>query len=815
MKQKNRIFWALLIIIILGVAVFIYSLFKGEGSSLISYISISIALVASLILNITNFNLKSQKKLEWLEKRMGLWNSISFRVQKAGEVSFNEIPIAILIFDNDFIIQWVNKFAKEIFMSPLLERDIENINKELAEKLTNKINAFEITVYGRIFHCRVLYEFNIIYMTDVTEKMVIQKQYEERILALGMINLDNLDEAFVSFDTKSKALHLSNMIGLLEEWANKYDFYIKGYSEERFLMVLDNSQLQEIKKSKLDILSSLKEYCIKYNIRVSASIGIACKDIDSSSLADLALEQLNLAISRGGDQAAILENDEVKYYGALIEGFETITPPYIRMKAEELKDLMLEASNVVILSHTNMDVDAFASSLAVQKIAMSLNKPSKIVFEENLVDDTVKNIYENIKLSHINIFNYLVSRKEALALMDTSTLLVIVDCQYENILMDAKVYKKAHKIAIIDHHRRNTNAIDNQIYSYIQTSSSSSVELVIEMIGFLDPSKIEISPIEATWMLMGIVIDTNSFTYRTSHRTFNVLATLNKMGADMVLAKRYLREEYEYFTKKTALIKDASIVADEFVVAVGEDEIYQRNFLAKVADDLIDIDKIKAAFCIGKISATEIGISARSLEEFNVQVFMEELGGGGHYNNAAAQLSNYTLEEVKELLIKKLSKIKEEGKNSMKIILTKDVKGKGKANDIINVPTGHANFLIKNNQAIEATVDNIKQLELRNLENKMAEQKHLEEMQELKKQLETLSIKVAVRVGQNGKLFGSITNKQIVEEFKKQHNIELEKRKVLYDKDIESLGTYSIPIQLHKDVLANIKVHVVEMTKNE
>ena len=194
---------------------------------------------------------------------------------------------------------------------------------------------------------------------------------------------------------------------------------------------------------------------------------------------------------------------------------------------------------------------------------------------------------------------------------------------------------------------------------------------------------------------------------------------------------------------------------------------------------------------------------------------MEELGGGGHYNNAAAQLSNYTLEEVKELLIKKLSKIKEEGKNSMKIILTKDVKGKGKANDIINVPTGHANFLIKNNQAIEATVDNIKQLELRNLENKMAEQKHLEEMQELKKQLETLSIKVAVRVGQNGKLFGSITNKQIVEEFKKQHNIELEKRKVLYDKDIESLGTYSIPIQLHKDVLANIKVHVVEMTKNE
>lgn len=814
MKQKNRILLTLLIIIILGLAVFVFALIE-ETSPLVAYISLGVALTASLVINMVNFNMKSQKKLEWLEKRMTLWNSISFRVQKAGEVSFNEIPIAILIFDDEYVIQWVNKFAKEIFMNQLIERNIENINKNLAKQLIVKASDFDIKVYGKVFQCRVLYEYNIIYMTDVTEQKKIEKRYKERTLALGIINLDNLDEALVSFDTKSKALHISNMIGILEEWANKYDFYIKGYSEERFLLVLDNSQLQQIKKSKLDILSTLKEYCIKYSIRVSASIGIACKDVDSNSLADLALEQLNLAISRGGDQAAVLEDEEVKYYGALIEGFETIASPYIRMKALELKDLMLKASNVIILSHINMDADAFASSLALQKIALSLNKSSHMVFEEELVDDTVKSIYKHIKLSHVNVLNYLVNRKEALALIDTNTLLVIVDCQYANILMEEKIYKKAHKIAVIDHHRRNTNAIDNQIYSHIQTSASSSVELVVELMGFLELSKIEISKEEATWMMVGILIDTNSFTYRTSDRTFNVLASLNKLQANMAKAKKYLREDYIDYTKKAVILNNAVLVEDSFMVAVGEDEIYQRNLLAKVADELSNIDKVEAAFCIGKISQTEIGISARSLEGVNVQVIMEELGGGGHFNNAAAQLTDTTLEAAKELLISKLAKVKEEGKVDMKVILTKDVKGKGKKNEIINVPNGHANFLIRNNEAIEATVDNIKQLEFKNLQAKAAEQKHFEEMQELKKTVEAQSIKVAVRVGQNGKLFGSITNKQIVEEFKKQHDIELEKRKILYDKDIEALGTYTIPIQLHKDVLANITVHVVEMAKNE
>lgn len=777
MKQKNRLVLSLSIIIVFGVAAFLYTLIKTTTPVIVAYISLGAALLASVIINLTAFNMKDQKKLKWLEKRMGLWNSISFRVQKAGEVSFNEIPLAILIYDDEFVIQWVNKFAKEIFMSPLLERNIEHMNKELVHNLNIKSNAFEIKVYDRIFHCRVLYEYNIIYMTDVTEKRTIAEKYKHRTLALGIINLDNLDEALASFDSKNKALHISNMIGLLEEWADKYDFYIKGYSEERFLIILDFLQLQKIKESKLDILSSVKEYCIKHNIRVTASIGIAIRDIDSSQLADLALEQVNLAISRGGDQAVVLEDEAVTYYGARGDTFELTSPPYIRMKAEELRALMLESSKIIILSHMNMDADAFAASLAVQKIALSLNKYSKMVFEEDLVDDTVKNIYKNIKLLHVNILNNLITRKEALAIIDSSTLLIIVDCQYANILMDEKIYKKAHKVAVINHHRRNNTAIDNQIYSYVQTSASSSVELVVEMMSFLDMSKIEISPIEATWMLMGIVIDTNSFTYRTSHRTFNVLATLNKLEADMAVVKKYLREDYQDYTKKAAIINKAEVVEDEFIVAVADDEIYQRQFLAKVADDLIEIDKMKASFCIGRVSATEVGISARSLEEFNVQLIMEELGGGGHFNNAAAQVVNTSLEEVRELLIKKLAKFKEEGKRTMKVILIKDVKGKGKINDIINIPSGHANFLIRSAQAIEATVDNIKQLEQKNVQEKAAQQKHLEEMQDLKKTVEALSVKLAVRIGQNGKLFGSITTKQIVEEFKKQHNIELEKEK--------------------------------------
>jgi ribosomal protein L9 len=257
-------------------------------------------------------------------------------------------------------------------------------------------------------------------------------------------------------------------------------------------------------------------------------------------------------------------------------------------------------------------------------------------------------------------------------------------------------------------------------------------------------------------------------------------------------------------------LNNLEIIDNNYGIAICSDDIYPRAFLAKIADNIISVNNIKAAFCIGRIDENEIGISARSLDEVNVQVLMEEFGGGGHFNNAAAQIQDTTIEDVRLKLIEKLKKIDDGRTGTMKIILTTDLKGKGKKGEIIDIPAGHANFLLRSNQAILATAENIKQLEKDRVEAKAAEERLRNEMLELKEFIEKNPIKIAVRVGKEGKLFGSVSSKMIVEEFKNVYGINLDKRKMLYNQDVNALGSYLIPIQLHKDVTAQIKLHVVE-----
>ena len=238
--------------------------------------------------------------------------------------------------------------------------------------------------------------------------------------------------------------------------------------------------------------------------------------------------------------------------------------------------------------------------------------------------------------------------------------------------------------------------------------------------------------------------------------------------------------------------------------------IYERQFIAKITDSIITISGIKAALCIGRLDEKVIGISARSLDEINVQVLMEHLGGGGHFNNAATQIKDVTILEAKELLLSQIRTIIDKGEQNMKIILTKDVKGKGKAGDIIDIPAGHANFLIRGKQAILATADNVKHLEIEKDKERIEAEKLLENMNELKAEIEAKPITIAVNVGKEGKLFGSVSSKQIVEAYKQEHNIIFDKRKMLFEKDIDAVGTYKIAVQLHKEVKAIMTVNVVE-----
>lgn len=805
-KAKLKIF----IIVLIFISAF-FSMYTQYNKLLPSYIMpISIAILSSSLTTLFMMHVanKNRKKLEWLENRMKLWNTISYRVKKGGENAFNNIPIGIIVYSDNGQVEWANNYAKEIFLSPLIERNLDVINIDLYSKIKS-VNEFEIDIYGKSFFCNVIRKDNLVYFTDITEIKLSEQKYKSRMLAIGILSLDNLHQALESLDAQERSMQISNIIGILGDWSDKFDFYLRGYSEEQYLLVMNKSQLQELIDDKFKVLEEIKEYCIKEGLRITASIGIACEDISVSELVEKAEEQLDLAINRGGNQCVLSINNEVTYVGARTNSLETRSPVFVRLKTETLSDLIINSSKVYVMSHSSMDADAFGASLATYHIAKALNREVKIVFDEELVDETVTNIYNIIKKEHVNILDYFIDPKTSIEKITDDTLLIIVDTQYQNLLLNEKVYKRAKKVAIIDHHRRNNHAIDKYDFLYTQSAASSTVELVVEMFNFLEDD-INLSSVEATWMLMGIIVDTNNLMYRVSYRTFNVLASLQRYGADMAKVQRFLREDFDEYVKRMTILNNLQIVDGKYGVALCNDDIYPRAFLAKIADNIISVNNIKAAFCIGKIGYDEIGISARSLDEVNVQLIMEQLGGGGHFNNAATQIKDSTMEDVRDALIEKLRKIEDGGLTTMKIILTKDVKGKGKAGEIIDIPAGHANFLVRSNQAILATVDNIKQLEKRKMEAEEAEEKHLNEMKQLKVEIEAKPVTIAVKVGKEGKLFGSVSSKQIVDEFKLQNNINIDKRKMLFDKDVDSLGTYKIPLQLHKEVTATITLHVVE-----
>ena len=762
---------------------------------------------------------KLHKHIDWLEERVKLSNSISYRVKLAGEKSFYDMPLGIIVYSNDYTVEWANDYARKISLSPLINRRIANINMELDVRMRSQDN-FDIDLYGKQYNVQVVKEDNIMYLTDKTEFKNLEKKYQDRTPVTGILNLDNFDEALASIDAQERAIKVSEMIGILSKWAEKYNVYIRGYSEKQYIFLMDRSQLEEVISEQFNVIDDINDYCKKEDLRITVSIGVACSDIPYNDLMDKANELLELALNRGGNQSVVSIDDNITYYGGKEKGAETRAPVFVRVKTQELCDLISASSQVVIMAHSNMDADGFGASIAMLKIVNSLKKEGFIVFDESLADITVHEVYRDIASEHVGLLNYLITPDEAIKKIDHKTLLIIVDVQYESLLLDSRVYlkaKKNSKIAIVDHHRSNDQAITDYSYLYNKTTSSSSVELIVEMFDYLE-DEVTMTTIEASLMLLGIVTDTSNLMYRTSYQTFSVLSKLQMYGAEMPKVQRYLREDFDMYVKRMTILNNVEMVDGQYGIALcSSDDIVTRQFIAKVADSLILVESIKAGFCIGRINDHQIAISARSLDEVNVQIIMERLGGGGHFNNSATQIEGITIDEAKERLVNVLKIQDQTGEKMMKVILIKDVRGKGKANDTIELPSGYANYLIRQKQAVLATPDNLNEVKRKVELEKIAQQEHIEKMKELKEFLDKQTITIPVRVGVEGKLFGTVSTKQIADEIKNQFDITIDKRVILPDSDkdnkdkaINKLGTYDIPIQLHKEVRANIKLHVVE-----
>ncbi|WP_044749268.1 DHH family phosphoesterase [Bacillus alveayuensis] len=632
-----------------------YPIYALIGVSLIfivivSYFQWMIGLAGLLLLGVVIYYwLRSQQSLDKeIEEYI---STLSYRVKKVGEEALMEMPIGIMLINDDYGIEWTNSFLASCFHEDtLVGRSLYDIAEQLIPLIKQETDTEVIDIHGRKFRVILKREERLLYFFDVTEQVELEKQYEAERTVLGVIFLDNYDEVTQGLDDQTKSQINSQVMSILNKWANDYGLFLKRTSSDRFIAVMNEHILQQLEKNKFSILDEVREQTMKNNLQLTLSIGIGSGVSSLPELGALAQSSLDLALGRGGDQVAIKQtNGKVKFYGGKTNPMEKRTRVRARVISHALKELITESDKVLIMGHKYPDMDALGACIGILKVAQLNQKEGFIVIDTAHIDSGVQRLIEEIK-KHAELWSRFITAEEALEIATDDTLLIVVDTHKPSLVIEEKLLFRIDNVVVIDHHRRGEEFINDPLLVYMEPYASSTSELVTELLEY-QPKRMKLTMLEATALLAGIVVDTKSFTLRTGSRTFDAASYLRAQGADTVLVQKLLKENINNYIKRAKIIENASIDANGIAIAKGnENETYDQVLIAQTADTLLSLNDVAASFVISKRDDQTIGISARSLGEINVQVIMESLGGGGHLTNAAAQLRDITLEEAEKRL---------------------------------------------------------------------------------------------------------------------------------------------------------------------
>ncbi len=498
----------------------------------------------------------------------------------------------------------------------------------------------------------------IAYFYDETEINTLKQALKDNEIVVGLLYIDNYNEALESIDEVRRSLFAALVDRKINKYFQNYDAVIKKFEQDKYILVCQNSSLNALENSKFDILEDVRGVNIGNEMNFTVSIGIGAEAGTFSKTYESARAAIDLALGRGGDQVVIRDKDSVKYYGARTSSVEKNSKVKSRVKAHALRELLETKDKILVMGHSMPDIDAFGSAVGIYKIASSMDKEVHIVLSD--VTGSIRPIVN--KFEETTDYNGLiVSREEAVDMIDSSTMVVVVDVNRPSYTECPELLERAKTIVVLDHHRQSDEAIENAALSYIEPSASSACEVISEIIQYFGEN-IRFKPVEADAMLAGIMVDSNNFQNKTGTRTFESAAYLRKNGADMTRLRKMFREEMNEYVARAKVVSSAQLFMDQFAFAVCDaDNVDSPTVLgAQVANELMDINNIKASFVFTDYNGT-IYVSARSIDEVNVQVIMEKLGGGGHMSVAGAQFTDCTVEEAMGKVKDILTQMKEGG----------------------------------------------------------------------------------------------------------------------------------------------------------
>ena len=592
-----------------------------------------------------------------------------------------EIPYALLDYNSRFL--WMNeKFTEITGKDKNYHKSVTTVFPSLTKDILQKseavgsINVMLDDRNYRISMKRIYFDsvtrdsaivaindtdeyLTAIYLFDETELNRYIRENEEQKLVAGLIYIDNYEEALDSIEDVKRSL----LIALVDRKVNKYfteiDALVRKIEKDKYFVVFKYKYLEQLSADKFKLIEDVKSIKVGNEMAITLSIGVGAGGVSYTQNYEYARMGIDLALGRGGDQVVVKEGEEVTYYGGKAKQVERNTRVKARVKAHALREIIESREHVVIMGHTISDVDSLGAAIGVYCAARVLGKKAQIVLNE--VTTSLRPLVECFTEEKGYPADLFIKNEEALLITNKNTLVMVVDTNRPSYTECPELLKRTDTICVFDHHRQNSEVIENPVLSYIEPYASSACEMIAEVLQYFSEN-IKLEPSEADCIYAGILIDTNNFMTKTGVRTFEAAAYLRRAGAEVTRVRKMLRNDMTAYKARAEAVRHAEVYRGAFAISVcPADNIESPTIVgAQAANELLNIVGIKASFVLTEYQG-KIYISSRSIDEINVQLIMERVGGGGHLNVAGAQLTNCTIQEAKRMIQDTIDEMIKEG----------------------------------------------------------------------------------------------------------------------------------------------------------
>lgn len=646
LSQIQRIA-ALVILIELGLAILLGAVLKLSVWPMLLVVAVEVIL---LVWCFDYLEKSAQEETMTIEHVLGKSAMDGYRLAKLGMV----------VYDENYSIISMSDLFKDLGIDRVGSKLLSWI-PEANDLISGNTDIAYVDLDGKTFELSRQEDEPIVFFKDVTDLNQLKDKLKEQEIVLALANFDNYEESTLYADDADIAMINASIRTPLNVYSQTHGMFLRRLSNNRYLIVLNEKIYEELVQDRFSILKTIRKAANSVDVSITLSMAFARGTNDFLELDEMVTKLMDLAQTRGGDQVAIQSKGaEVQFFGGSSEATEKRSRVRVRVISHALRDLIMHSSNVIIAGHKNADFDCIGSALACAKMCLSLGKHTVVITKTGGLEEKVGAALE----SHLKEFEeegiQFVSENEALNQLREESLVIMVDHHNIHQSNGSKVEENAKKIAIIDHHRRSSEMGVKPILLYIEAAASSANELISEMIPYVAP-KADISPLDASFMMAGMIIDTRQWRVRTGSRTYDAASVIRNYGGDPQVAYGYLRESFEEFQLKNQVMSNAERRENGVVIAMVDQGRISRSMMSQIADKILNVQGSEAAFVVASDEQGVSCISARSNGKVNVQKIMENLGGGGHLSAAAVQRNDLNTKELKAALIQQIEEEQQGG----------------------------------------------------------------------------------------------------------------------------------------------------------